>query len=133
MKKILFVILVSFMVSLMVSGQSAYKTLMTYEKGIKIGENGTVHDSLKLESGVLHMYFGATDIPLANEDTTIQLRIEIDNATDTSNIQTTKINTNIQSASDNSDSITIHRDDLDSLFSLIAILIGDAENPFPAP
>ena len=105
------------MVSLMVSGQSSYNTQMTYKKGIKIGENGTVHDSLKLESGVPHMYFGATDIPLANEDTTIQLRIEIDNATDTSNIQTTKINTNIQSASDNSDSVTIHRTELDSLRS----------------
>ncbi|HDY89237.1 MAG TPA: hypothetical protein ENH82_14115, partial [bacterium] len=79
---------------------------------------------------------GVTDhFALQNKGTIPHAAIEdsIQIGTDTAAVHDGKINTNIQGIADNSDSITIHRDDLDSLFSLIAILIGDAENPFPAP
>lgn len=57
-------------------------------------------------------------------DTTVVFRTALDNATDTLTVHDTKINQNIQSASDNSDSVAIHLGRLDDGVDTMAIHLG---------
>ena len=108
MKKNL-LILILVMVSFLAMGQSEFK------QGGKFGENGTVIDSIKVESDVVNIYTGAILFPTANKDSTDALRVDSEanrvtgvvNA-DTSGVLRVDLEENRVTGADNTDTLTNH-------------------------